>query len=119
MTIQVGRNDIKLGWEVAGGLLVGIIGLMFGAGMYFSTFMAKQDKMFSMVEQLVKKDSINHEWQVSRDVKMTTNTRRIDSLSAIGQPTAFYQRKRKHYYIERKVNGRLQFIEVDNPNQVN
>lgn len=119
MTVQVGRNDIKLGWEFAGALLIGIIGTMFGAGMYFSTFMYKQDRMYSMVEQLVKKDSIKSELFVLIDNKVSLQGRKIDSLVNVGPNTAFYEKKKKHFYIERKVNGRLQFIEIDNPNQVN
>lgn len=120
MTVQVGRNDIKLGWETGAAIVLFLVTTMFGAGMYAAKFLAKQDEIYtkqaeiySFVKTLAKHDS-------SATAGLIRVNLRVDSLNDSNAPVMAYNRPKKkgHYYIERRINGRLQVIEVDNPNNI-
>jgi len=115
VTVQLDKKQIHLGWETAGAIILFLVVTMYGFGAVVTKFLEKQDKIYTVVIKLDRKDSI----QDNNIALLTTNqavtTSDISTIKSDIKDLKDQKNRTQvvtHYYTEKKKDRHLYVNQV-------
>jgi Na+-transporting methylmalonyl-CoA/oxaloacetate decarboxylase gamma subunit len=116
VTVQLDKKQIHLGWETAGAILIFLVVTIYGFGSFVTKFLEKQNKIYTIVVKLDKKDSTQDNNIAVLNTYQAVNTSDITNIKNDIQDLKNQKNNRSqevtHYYTEKWKNGHLYLISV-------